>query len=200
MLLALYHFIKDQEDWLTPLLVATTNQKCVLVLGMAIGIWLLLNKANWRVFVNKTLAGLLVGMILLYAYGLAIHPSSLLMDQFQRHGIDRLLHQNPNKGDGLSFFPASGPCSPLTTATRSSCWRWPRRRFCTGTENFPRAMVLVFLIAATALLFSLVDWKMTKHLDLMVRPSCWSWPTGSGPLVAVSGKYRGAVWPSSRLS
>jgi hypothetical protein len=195
LLLAIYHFINNCEDWLTPLLLATTNQKCVLVLGMAVGAWLLLNKVHWRVFVNKTMVGLLVGMILLYAYGLVIHPPSLLEDQFQRHGIDRLLHQNPNKGmnypsfTGLwSMFAFDYGYPFLLLALASTAL------LCRNRKIFPRAMVLIFVIAATALLFSLVDWKMTKHLDLMVpaiilviaygfRDRCWQ----------VCGKYRGIV-------
>ena len=195
LLLAIYHFINNCEDWLTPLLLATTNHKCVLILGLAVGVWLLLNKVKWRVFVNKTMVGLLAGMILLYAYGLVIHPSSLVEDQFQRHGIDRLLHQNPNKGmnypsiTGLwSMFAFNYGYPFLLLALVSTTLLYRNRKI------FPRAMVLVFVIAATALLFSLVDWKMTKHLDLMVpaimlvigygfRDRCWK----------SSGKYRVAV-------
>lgn len=169
LLLAIFQFIKDREDWLTLLLLATTNQKCVLVLGLAVGAWLLLSRANWRKYVNKTLAGLCIGMILLYAYGLAIHPPSLLLDQFQRHGVDRLLHQNPNKGMNypsvlglwsMFAFDYGYPFLLLALASMGLLWR--------NRKTFPRAAVLLLVIAATALLFSLVDWKMTKHLDLMV--------------------------------
>ncbi len=169
LLLALFQFISGREEWLTPLLVATTNQKCVLVLGLAVIAWLLLNKARLKVFTNKTLVGLLVGMLLLYAYGLAIHPPSLMEDQFQRHGIDRLLHQNPIQGmeypslAGLWSMFAFNYGYPFLLLALLSLALLARNR-----REFPRAQVLILLIAATALLFSIVDWKMTKHLDLMV--------------------------------
>ena len=168
LLLALYHFIQDREDWLTPLLLATTNQKCVLVLGLAVGAWLLLNKPNWRLFVNKTLLALLIGMVLLYAYGLAIHPPSLLVDQFQRHGIDRLLHQNPNKGmnypsvAGLwSMFAFDYGYPFLLLALASVALLFRNRKI------FPRAMVLVLLIASTrpALFIGRLEDDQAPRLD-----------------------------------
>ncbi len=169
LLLAIYQFITHREEWLTPLLVATTNQKCVLVLGLAVGAWLLLNKTKLKVFTSKTLLGLLIGMLLFYAYGMAIHPSSLMEDLFQRHGIDRLLHNNPNKGmdypslAGLwSMFAFNYGYPFLLLALFSSVLLLRNRK------AFPRAQVLLLIIAATSMIFSLVDWKMTKHLDLMV--------------------------------
>lgn len=35
-------------------------------------------------------------------------------------------------------------------------------------EGVSPETVLLLLIASTALIFSIVDWKMTKHLDLMI--------------------------------
>jgi hypothetical protein len=154
-----------------------------------------LNKPNWRIFINKTLLALLVGMILLYAYGLAIDPPSLLMDQFQRHGIDRLLHQNPNKG--MNYPSVAGLWSmfafdygyPFLLLALASIALLVRNR-----KIFPRALVLVFLIASTALLFSLVDWKMTKHLDLMVPAIILAMAYGfRDRLWRPGSKYRGAV-------
>jgi hypothetical protein len=170
LLLALYYFLKNQENALTALLLATINQKCVIVLGLAVGTWLLLNKPDLKkLILNKTLIALLIGMLLLYAYGAIIHPESLLKDQFQRHGVDRLLHQNPNKGmaypslGGLwSMFAFNYGVFFLLLVLISSLLLIKSR------QAFPRATVLLFLIMATAFVFSIVDWKMTKHLDLMI--------------------------------
>jgi hypothetical protein len=196
LLLAIYYFIKNCEDWLTPLLLATINQKCVIVLGLAVGVWLLYHKTNFKkIVLNKTLVGFLIGMLLLYAYGFLIHPQSLLEDQFQRHGIDRLLHQNPLPGmkylsvGGLwSLFAFNYGAFFIVLFLFSAVLLIRNRRL------FPRELVLLFLVVATALVFSLVDWRMTKHLDLMVpammlviacgfRDRWWQ----------IYGKYRGAV-------
>ncbi|MCJ7524014.1 MAG: hypothetical protein MUP71_02185 [Candidatus Aminicenantes bacterium] len=196
LLLAIYHFIRNREDWLTPLLLATVNQKCVIILGLAVGFWLLHQKTNFKkILLNKTLIGLVIGMLLLYAYGFLIHPQSLLEDQFQRHGIDRLLHQNPIPGmnypsiGGLwAMFAFNYGAFFIVLFLASSMLMFKNR------QAFPREMVLLFIVVSTALVFSLVDWRMTKHLDLMIpammlisaygfRDHCWQ----------VHGKYRGAV-------
>ncbi|MBN2346087.1 MAG: hypothetical protein JXO51_06820 [Candidatus Aminicenantes bacterium] len=170
LLLALYLFLKDRENLAVPLLLATVNQKCVIILGLAVASWLLLNWPGWKKALrNRTLAGLAAGMLLLYAYGWIIHPASLLQDQFQRHGVDRLLHQNPIPGMNYPsfwglwkmFFLNYGVLFVLLAAAAVALLLRERRAF-------PRATVLAALIAATAMVFSLVDWKMTKHLDLMV--------------------------------
>jgi hypothetical protein len=170
LLLALYQFLKNKESVLTPLLLATINQKCVIVLGLAVGVWLLVNKVNWKKMLgNKTLIGLLAGMLLLYAYGAFIHPPSLLQDQLQRHGVDRLLHQNPIPGmDYPSFtelwtmFGFNYGVFFILLVILGAVLLFRNR------AAFPRETVLLLLIMATAFAFSLVDWKMTKHLDLMV--------------------------------
>ncbi len=170
LLLALYYFIRNRESVLTALLLATVNQKCVIVLGLAVGSWLLLHWPGLKkAALNKTLVGLVIGMLLLYAYGWIIHPPSLLEDQFQRHGVDRLLHQNPIPG--MDYPSLTGLWSMflfnygvlfvlLVIAAAALLFR--------ARKAFPRETVLLLLIAATSLVFSIVDWKMTKHLDLMV--------------------------------
>ena len=170
LLLALYYFIKNRESVLIALLLATINQKCVIVLGLAVGSWLLLHWPGLKkAALNKTIVGLVIGMLLLYAYGWVIHPASLLEDQFQRHGVDRLLHQNPIPGmeypslAGLwsMFLFNYGALFVLLVMAAALFLFWKRKAF-------PRETVLLLLIASTALIFSIVDWKMTKHLDLMI--------------------------------
>lgn len=197
LLLAIYLFIRNCEDWSTPLLLATVNQKCVIVLGLAVGFWLLYNKTNFKkILRNKTLIGLVIGMLLLYAYGFLIHPQSLLEDQFQRHGIDRLLHQNPIAGmnypslGGLwTMFAFNYGAFFLILFLVSAVLLFRNRR------AFPRALLLLFIVASTALVFSLVDWKMTKHLDLMVPAMMLVIAYGfKDRFWRISQKYRVMVW------
>jgi hypothetical protein len=197
LLLAIYHFIRNCEDWSTPLLLATINQKCVIVLGLAVGFWLLYNKTNFKkILLNKTLIGLVIGMLLLYTYGFLIHPQSLLEDQFQRHGVDRLLHQNPIAGmnypsiGGLwAMFAFNYGAFFLVLFLVSAVLLFKNR------QAFPRAMLLLFIVASTALVFSVVDWKMTKHLDLMVPAMMLVMAYGfKDKLWNISRKYRIMTW------
>jgi hypothetical protein len=190
LLLALYCFIKNREHVLTALLLATINQKCVIVLGLAVGLWLLLTRPGLKkMALNKTLIGMLIGMVLLYAYGLAIHPQSLLEDQFLRHGVDRLLHQNPIPG---MEYPSLGGLWAmfvfnygvffvlLTIASAALLFK--------NRNAFPRETVLLLLIIATSFVFSIVDWKMTKHLDLMVPAM----------MMVIAYGFRDTLWHTSR--
>lgn len=203
LLLAIYHFIRNREDWLTPLLLATVNQKCVIILGLAVGFWLLYNKTNFKkMLLNKTIIGLVIGMLLLYTYGFLIHPQSLVEDQFQRHGIDRLLHQNPIAG---MQYPSIGGLWTMFAFNYGAFFLLlflaAAVLLLKNRQAFPREMVLLLIVVFTALVFSLVDWRMTKHLDLMVpammlviaygfRDRCWQ----------VGGKTRSAVLAVTALA
>ncbi len=170
LLIGIVQFMRRRETWIVPILLATTNQKGVIVLGLACVFWLLWQRRSLRpLFSSKTLWALFLGMLLLYAYGYVIHPPSLLQDQFEHHGVDRVLHRNPLPGMQYPPVPELwrefafnyGPLLILCALAAGFLLLRHRRRH-------PEELLLLLVVLVTAAAFSVVDWKMTKHLDLLV--------------------------------
>ena len=170
LLIGIVQFMRHRETWIVPILLATTNQKAVIILGAACALWILWQQRSIKkLFSSRTLWGLFLGMSLLYAYGYAIRPPSLLQDQFEHHGVDRLLHRNPLPGMHYPSVPELwrefafnyGPLL-IMCGVAAGLLLWRRRR------DHAEELLLMLVILVTAAAFSAVDWKMTKHLDLMI--------------------------------
>jgi hypothetical protein len=165
---------------LTGVLTALSDHKMVLLpLAMAIhGI-----REWWRrrrgqaAIVAPVIAGFAIGTLLFWMYGLAIAPAAFLEDHLGHHLVDRLTHRNPLGYGGYptaidlwrEFIAHTGfVLVPVSLALllydtgRGRIFERPRR-------TSARELWLLWMLLV-AVGFSVVDWRMTKHLVPMLVP------------------------------
>lgn len=132
----------------------------------------------WLRLVPMTGVGFVLGICVFWAWGLSIAPASFVQDHFHTHLMDRLTHVNPL---GYIGYPSPGALwiefnahtgyvlLPVAIVVLTSDWvRRTRRR----TPYTPSIGTWLTYMALTATVFSIVDWRMTKHLVLLVLPLC----------------------------
>jgi hypothetical protein len=120
---------------------------------------------------GATLAGgAVVGTAAFWVYGYVIAPQDFVTDHLGHHLWDRVIHANPLGYGGYpslvglwrEFVVHTGwvllPAGLLLAATDLG------RSHDRGTAGAAQARVLVGVIVVTALVFSVIDWRMTKHL------------------------------------
>jgi len=128
-----------------------------------------------RVLRHPTLIGFVGGTAIFWLYGLAISPRSFWMDHVHHHLVDRIIHRETWNVAELGGYPGVPALwlefardtgwllLPLALASfavlgrRTAVWR--------GTAGFWLAWT-----AVTAVAFSLVDWRQTKHLVILMLP------------------------------
>lgn len=152
----------------------------VLPLALAIGAGLDLRhgpKALVR-SVHPALIGFVAGYGLFWIWGLTIASGEFVADHLRHHLVDRITHHNPF---GYGGYP-------------SATGLWMEFNAHLGYVLMPVALALVGLdflrartvpaslvrqrmawlswFALTAIVFTIIDWRMTKHLALLVLPIC----------------------------
>ena len=127
---------------------------------------------------HPALIGFLVGTGLFWIYGLSISPGAFWDDHLRTHLIDRIAHVNPL---GYVGYP-----------TRIGLWKevWENtvyvllpvgciafidcaiRGVPSGKNRISTTTIRSWLVwvAVTAAVFTIVDWRMTKHLSVLILP------------------------------
>jgi hypothetical protein len=179
---------------------ALTDHK-LLFLPLGFAIWELVRpSANyWRQRIRNavtqpTALGFATGIGLFWIYALSISPSVFWQDHIRNHLYDRLTHENPLGYDdypsigmlwnelswhtGYLLLPISVLLLVLTVLNRRVL-DLGRRSSRAWSENVPAptGAWLIWLLS-TALAFSWIDWRQTKHLmpilpALYLAPSLW---------------------------
>lgn len=183
MLLAHDHWRRTGALWI-PMLVgagaALADHKLV-VLPLVLGLLALLGSSRsaqtqWS-RLHPVALGFVGGTLLFWLWGFWVAPGSFVADHLRGHLLDRVLHHNPLGYGGYptvaglwrEFIGHTGyillPAALLSLAV-------DLRRGRTHDAWGPASgrTVWIFWIVATAVVFSVVDWRMTKHLALIVIP------------------------------
>lgn len=176
---------EDGDALLAGAFAALVDHKLVL-LPLALAGWRLhrARREGTPARLHPAAAGFALGTALFWAYGLAIDAGAFWQDHARTHLVDRLAHHNPLGYGGypgpaalwLEFWRHTGYLLlPLGAATLAalpglSAWRaWA---------------------AMTAVVFTAVDWRQTKHLTplllpLTLAPAAWA-ATGRRALAVVA--------------
>jgi len=176
------------------------NHKLVL-LPVAVIVWEFvrsvqtpLPKRAIRALLDPVAIGFAAGTIIFWAYGLAVSPNAFWLEHVRHHLVDRIIHENPL---GYGNYPAVGAlwlefCQhtgyvllPLAiVALAALCFArrtTPKRTTigdpATGWRDTPGLWAVWMLL--TAVVFSLVDWRQTKHLmplllSMHLAPALWA--------------------------
>jgi hypothetical protein len=183
ILLAHEHWRRTGALWLPALVgvfAALADHKLVL-LPMVLGGLAACNpqhsRRGWIARLHPVALGCVAGTLLFWGWGLSVEPISFVADHLRGHLLDRVIHHNPF---GYGGYP-----------TMSELWRefnghtgyvllpaaliflgvdWWRARHSGPTVNAPARSVWLIWMVVTVVVFSLVDWRMTKHLVLLVIP------------------------------
>ena len=194
-LLALERWIdvKDEEArWacvVTGAFCALADHKMVL-LPIAIVVWSWLRSAGQpmatrlSVLLHPVAIGFLAGTVAFWIYGLVISPADFWADHVRHHIVDRIVHNNA-RGFDMSRYP--GIVSlwrefvrdtgyflvPLGFAGLLQYVLSRRKRTAAGHSEREGPMGAGAWLSwglLTAVAFSLVDWRQTKHLAPMALP------------------------------
>lgn len=120
------------------------------------------------------MGGFVAGTALFWWYGLAIAPMDFVSDHLRHHLWERLAHQNSLGYGGYppvvalwrEFLAHTGVILlPAALALAALDLSRPAER---PTRPTPLPWLLLGWIAVTAVVFSVIDWRMTKHLMPMV--------------------------------
>lgn len=152
---------------------ALVNHKLVVVpAGMVLG--RLMGDRDWRVVVRTfwpVLGGFLLGTLAFWTYGLAISPDDFLTDHLQYHLWGRVVHDRSLGYDGYpsvvqlwrQFLSHTGLFLVPVALAAGLADVW------SGSERHRRLVYMVFgWILVAGVVFSVVDWRMTKHLAPLV--------------------------------
>ena len=145
------------------------------VLPLAIALWAGLRETRGSVLVrlramavHPTLVGFFMGMVCFFVYGLVVSPPAFWQDYIRGHFLNRLLHIDtggvyPSVGSlWRQFNQVQGfPFLPLAIF----CVAWMLVQ--TWRQHSPQGAIPLWVILG-AILFSIIDWRQTKHLTYIV--------------------------------
>jgi hypothetical protein len=152
------------------------NHKIIVgVAGIVLGCVAAARRTHSTVRLGAALAGgAVVGTALFWTYGYLIAPQDFVTDHLGHHLWQRVIHANPLGYGGYpslvglwrEFVVHTGlvllPAGLLFAAT--DLGRPPAHEIAGRTQSW----VLTGVILVTAVVFSVIDWRMTKHLMPMV--------------------------------
>jgi len=112
------------------------------------------------------------GTLVFWIYGLGVEPTSFYTDHVSHHVFDRIFHNNPL---GYGGYPDIGPLwfefligvGPGLVLIGGLALVAPLTRYESLGSPFV-SLILWFAVGAVS--FSIIDWRMTKHLMLIVPP------------------------------
>jgi len=211
---------------LAGLLAALANNKLVL-LPAALVLWELFRRQDDRVgrrlaraIAQPVVLGFALGTVAFWVYGLAISPSDFWADYAQIHLVDRITHYNPFGHSGYPSVPGlwrelwqhTGYVLLSLGILAVAVLCWMRRAeaesgqtadITLGWRGLPGLWAVWMLL--TALAFSLIDWRQTKHLmplllPLHMAPARWA-VSGRIVMVLVSFLFAGLLaWNLAMLA
>lgn len=129
-----------------------------------------------RAAAHPVVAGFLLGTALYWAFGLAIAPGAFLEDHVRSHLVDRVTHTNPLGYGGyatplgvwMELVRHTGyllvPVALLLLAR--DLWRPPGGPH----PGRPARELWLVWLAIGAVAFTVIDWRMTKHLMPLLIP------------------------------
>ena len=204
--------------FLAACLAALANHKLVL-LPISVLIWEILRIPDLfhkgkllRIPLHPAILGFAFGWAAFWVHGMAIDFDAFWVEHVQTHLADRLTHNNPLGYRGypnpsqlwIEFWQHTGyallPLGSLALilGARDALKGWTTRSTSADSAGSSVGLWLTWS-ALTAIVFSLVDWRMTKHLmPLMItlHLAPFHWATGRrGRLLLVGVLFSGLlVW------
>ncbi|MBP2674264.1 MAG: hypothetical protein H6Q84_1104 [Deltaproteobacteria bacterium] len=166
-------------------LVALCDHKMVL-LPVSVALWEFLRKreggtrpAVLSAVSHPLVTGFAAGTAVFWAYGLAINPEEFFRDHVHNHLVDRILHHNPLGYGGYpglaglwaEFWVHSGYLLlPLGIVSLGALCFGGRMMNIRGSGWRGTAGLWCIWTLVIALVFSVVDWRQSKHLAPMAMP------------------------------
>ena len=114
-----------------------------------------------------------LGTALFWAFGLAWSPAEFFKDHVFSHAIDRITHNNPLGYSGYHSVPGlwrefvahtAYVLLPIGLVLMIGDVLSPHR----GQDRAPLRSLWLVWVLVTGAVFSIVDWRMTKHLALLI--------------------------------
>ena len=183
ILLAHEYWHRTGAIWLPALVgvfAALADHKLV-VLPFALGALAMVSphdrRLGWLARVHPVALGFVAGTALFWLWGLAVAPASFVFDHLRGHLLDRVLHHNPFGYEGYptvmglwrEFNNHTGHVL-VPAALVFLGVDWWRARASRMVTHVPPWGVWVLWMIVTAVVFSVIDWRMTKHLVLLMVP------------------------------
>ncbi len=199
-------------------LAGLANHKLVLLplsLALAEILRLFRSRASWKSLVHPALIGFAFGTAMFWIHGFLIDAAAFWKEHVRTHLVDRVIHINPL---GYSGYPTIAQLwaefcehtgyallplglislSPALSRRHAAVDASATESAANGTLTeaaYPRLIPTTLRawavwMAVTALVFSLVDWRMTKHLSpllvpLFIAPAAWSASGGKARLLVL---------------
>jgi hypothetical protein len=184
--------VTPKEAWLacflTGTLAAVADHKLVVVIA-SLALWEALRLRKDLIgraaaaLQQPTVLGFAAGTAFFWTYGIAVDAKAFWIDHVRYHIIDRIIHQ-PTPWEVPSFYPGIDSLwlefardtgwllLPLALAAFAILWlRIGTRSDYELDKEFRSTTGFWFLwMTLTALVFSVVDWRQTKHLVIMTLP------------------------------
>lgn len=172
-IILIYYYLKNQSSMLfwVSLYSALSNHKLSVVVLAIVASDLIRGKPfNKHGSAWAAIFGFLTGEALFSAYGFSIHAPSFIQDHFRYHALNRILHI-PDFGYAdyptilqlwSGFFARLNPI--VLICLLASLF------FSVKLFRKERELVLPLCVIVGAVVFSLVDWRSTKHL-IVVLPA-----------------------------
>jgi hypothetical protein len=152
----------------------------LIVLPAALGLIAIFGRGNRPLArLHPVAVGFAVGTLSFWMWGLATAPGPFIDDHLRGHLIDRLTHHNPFDYGGYptptglwAEFNAHTGYVLLPAGLFLIAWGLWRTRRAPASRTNPSLGPWLLWIALTAGAFTIVDWRMTKHLILLALPLC----------------------------
>jgi hypothetical protein len=174
--------------FLTGALAAVADHKLVVVIA-SLALWEALRLKKDLIgraaasLQQPTVLGFAAGTALFWTYGLAVDAKAFWIDHVRYHIIDRIIHQ-PTPWQVASFYPGIDTLwlefardtgwllLPLALAAFAILWLriGTRSDYELDKEFRSTTGFWVLWTILTAVTFSVVDWRQTKHLVIMTLP------------------------------
>jgi len=124
-------------------------------------------------------AGFVIGTLLFWLWGFSIARDAFVADHFRNHLLDRITHDNPFGYEGYPSvielwreFTAHTGYLLLPFGLSLLLWDlWSNRKRAFRRSRPDRGCWMLWM-AFTGVAFSVIDWRMTKHLMPLVLPLC----------------------------
>ncbi|MGH9387664.1 MAG: hypothetical protein ACRD2N_25680 [Vicinamibacterales bacterium] len=127
---------------------------------------------------HPAVGGFAAGTLMFWLWGLAIAPTAFIEDHLHHHLLDRITHHNPFEYAGYpapldlwwEFSSHTGYLLvPVGLGLLLLDWWRPAAQ---GPTTVMSKTGWLLWIGLTAVVFTIVDWRMTKHLVLLIVPLC----------------------------
>ncbi len=164
--------VSPRDLFLAGAFAALADHKLAL-LPVTLAAWEAYRKKDLRAALHPAAVGFAAGYALFWLYGLSINAGVFWLDHVRSHLLDRVIHHNP-----LGYGGYPGPAALWLEFTRNTGWLLlPLGAAALAAR--PQRAAWAAWAAVTALAFTVVDWRQTKHLaplllPLFMAPAAWA--------------------------